>query len=97
MTLNIFSGEVVFRRCRGEIVSLDDMGWGLIEYYREIKGADSADGDGDGDSDSDSYGDSGVRNPSKCQMHLLVVLIRDQKNGDSRDMILSTGAVIVGV
>jgi len=55
----------------------------LIEYYREIKGADSADGDGDGDgdsdSDSDSYGDSGVRNPSKCQMHLLVVLIRDQK------------------
>ena len=76
---------------------MDDMGWGLIEYYREIKGADSADGDSDSDSDSDSYGDSGVRNPSKCQMHLLVVLIRDQKNGDSRDMILSTGAVIVGV
>jgi len=67
---------------------LDYVGWGLILYRREMKGG----GDGDGD------GDSEFRDPSECQVHLLVMLISDNKiNGDSKDMILSTGSVISDV
>jgi len=54
-------------------------------------------GDGDGDGDGDSDGDSEFRDPSECQVNLLVMLISDNKiNGDSRDIILSTESVISG-
>ena len=56
------------------------------------------DGDGDGDGDRDGDSDSEFRDLSECQVHLLVVLISDKKiNGDSRDIILSTGFVIPSV
>ena len=75
-------------------MSLNYAGWGLIEYRREIKGGGDdghEDGNGGGDSDSDSE----FRDSSEYQVHLLVVLISDNKiNGDSRDIILSTGSVI---
>ena len=83
---------------------------GLIEYRREIKGSgdggddsdddDDGDGDGggDGDSDSDGVNDSAFHDPSECQVHLLVIMINDNKtNGDTRDVILSIGSVISGV
>ena len=53
---------------------------------------------GGGDGDGDSDGDSEFRDPSECQVHLLVMLISDNKiNCDSRDIILSTGSVISDV
>jgi len=56
----------------------------------------NGDSDSDSDGGSDSDGDSEFRNLSECQVHLLVMLISDNKtNGDSSDMILSTGAEIV--
>ena len=63
-----------------------------------MKGDSDSDGDGDGGSDggSDSDGDSKFRNPSECQVHLLVMLISDNKtNNDNRDTILSIEAEIV--
>ena len=55
-------------------------------------------GGGDCDSDGDSDGDSEYRDPSECQVHLLVMLISGNKiNGDSRDIILSTWFVISDV
>ena len=84
-------------------MSLDYVVWGLIEYRRETKGGgddghEDGDGGGDSDSDSDSDNDSEFCDPSECQVNLLVALISDNKiNGDSRDVILSTGSVIPGV
>ena len=53
---------------------------------------------GGGDGDGDGDGDSKFRDPSECQVHLMVMLISDNKiNRDSRDIILSTGSVISGV
>ena len=74
----------------------------MIEYRQEIKGGGDdghEDGNGGGDSDSDSNSDSDsgseFRDSSEYQVHLLVVLISDNKiNGDNRDIILSTGSVI---
>ena len=66
----------------------------MIEYHQEMKGGGDSDSDSNGGSDSD--GKSEFRNPSECQVYLLVMLISDNKtNGDSMGVILSTGAEIV--